>query len=178
MLPFYLMRKYLSLLLLTIAPALAFGQEDNACNRYAIINHQKILVDSSSTIKGDGLKYYLEKDPVAAQYFESYQKNNQPRISSALISSAGTGLVLAGYLMSEDSLRLLNKNTLIGAGITMILVNYFVNKTNSYRNEENLQKSVEEYNKRNSPQIYFNPIVPTSGQNDGMGVNMGVTKEF
>ena len=38
---------------------------DEPCSRSARINYQDVLVDTSSTRKGEGIKFYLEKDPIA-----------------------------------------------------------------------------------------------------------------
>jgi len=44
------------------------------CSRIAIINYQEVLVDSNASDKGEGLRYHLEKDPVAKEYLNTYQK--------------------------------------------------------------------------------------------------------
>jgi hypothetical protein len=38
-----------------------------------------------------------------------------------------------------------------------MLLNFFVAKTLEITNEENLNRAIEEYNKRNLPKIYFSP---------------------
>ena len=56
-------KKKLTLILITIlAPNIIWSVE--TCSRTAIINYQKILVDINTTHKGEGLRYYLEKDTV------------------------------------------------------------------------------------------------------------------
>ena len=46
------------------------------CSRIAIVNYQEVLVDSNASEKGEGLRYHLEKDPVAKEYLDTYQKNS------------------------------------------------------------------------------------------------------
>lgn len=152
------------------------GWTAETCSRVATINYQEVLVDVSSKSRGEGLRYYLEKDQVSKSLLDEYQDNNRPTWRSAALSTAGTGMILAGILQSSggsDS-AVSSRNFLLFGGATMIAVSYLISKTNQYNNEYLLSKSIEEYNKRNTPKIFF---APTDPQN-GLGAGVGVGQEF
>jgi hypothetical protein len=142
------------------------------CSRVATINYQEVLVDVSSKNRGEGLRYYLQKDEVAKGLLNEYQANNQPTWKKAALSTLGTAMILGGLMRSsnggEDSIT--GKNFLLFGGATMIAISYVISKTDSYNNEYLLSKSVEEYNKRNTPKIFFSPTDPKSGAGFGVGV--------
>lgn len=123
------------------------------CSRVAIINYQEILVDSNASEKGEGLRYHLEKDPVAKQYLDSYQNNSAIHWPNALLGTAGTGLLLLGFFTANSE----DRQTYLISGAATVLVNFLVARTLEVANEVNLNRAVEEYNKRNLPKIYFNP---------------------
>lgn len=135
-----------------------------------------MLVDVSSNKRGEGLRYYLEKDPISKQLLDEYQRNENPTWRSAAISTLGTGMILGGILRNNDNGKefLISKNFLLMGGISLIAVSYLVSKTYQYNNEYLLLKSIEEYNKRNTPRIYFSP---TGSQKD-LGLGIGVGQEF
>jgi hypothetical protein len=83
-------------------------------------------------------------------------------------------MILAGLLRTDegDNEPLTNRKFLLMGGVAFIGVTYLVAKTNQYNNEYLLTKSVEEYNKRNTPRIFFSPT------GDGNGVGIGVGGEF
>lgn len=164
------------IVLLSIFLANTVNASEKTCSRTAKINYQDVLVDSSSSIKGDGLKFYLNKDPIAKEYLRIYQENAKPSIKFAAISTLGLGISLAGLLTDKTTNGILSRNSLIGIGIGVVLINLFVSKTYSYKNEKNLYKAVDEYNKRNRPKIYLTPIV--NGVNDDIGVNLGIVDSF
>lgn len=149
-----------------------YGAE--TCSRVATINYQEVLVDVSSSNRGEGLRYYLSKDPVAKELLDEYQANNRPTWKSAAMSTVGTAMILAGFLSgnSGNSSSLVNRNFLLFGGVSLIGVSYLISKTNQYSNEYLLTKSIEEYNKRNSPRIFFSPT------SDGRGVGFGLGQEF
>jgi hypothetical protein len=124
------------------------------CSRTAIINFQEILVDTTSTQKGEGLRYHLEKDPVAKLYLDQYQTGTQVNWTNAALGSAGTLMLLSGVLLNDDGG---SKDQFLIGGAALIAVNFLVAMTLKHSNEDNLEKAVEEYNKRNLPRIYFNP---------------------
>lgn len=146
------------------------------CSRVATINYQEVLVDVSSNNRGEGLRYYLEKDQVSKGLLDEYQENNRPSWKTAALSTFGTAMILGGILRtgSGEDESFTNRNVLIVGGITMIAVSYLVSRTNQYRNEYLLQKSVDEYNKRNTPKIYLTPL----DTQKGMGLGVGMSKEF
>lgn len=169
----YPMLKLTFLISLIFSTAL-FGAE--TCSRVATINYQEVLVDVSSNNRGEGLRYYLEKDEVAKALLNEYQENNRPTWKSAALSTVGTALMIGGLLKtsSGEGESITSRNFLLFGGATMIAVSYLISKTNQYNNEYLLLKSVEEYNKRNTPKIYFSPTDPK----DGLGGGVGVTQEF
>ena len=143
------------------------------CSRVAIINFQEVLVDSNTSEKGEGLRYHLEKDPVAKEYLDIYQKNSAIRWPSAILGTAGTGLMLFGFFNSDTEDRRLY---LIAGGAT-ILVNFLVTRTLELTNETNLNRAIDEYNKRNLPKIFFNPE-ETQGQIDFSKVKLGLVQQW
>lgn len=163
-----------TILLVLLLPLLARAAE--TCSRVATINYQEVLVDVSASNRGEGLRYYLEKDPVAKELLDQYQENNRPTWKSAAMSTFGTAMILGGFLRSNEGKNetLTSRNFLIFGGATLIAVSYLISKTNQYNNEHLLQRSVEEYNKRNTPRIFFSP----TGSDSGMGFGVGVGQEF
>lgn len=155
---------------------ITFGQAYAAetCSRVATINYQEVLVDVSSSNRGEGLRYYLQKDPNARVLLDQYQENNRPTWKSAAASTFGSAMILGGLLRTNEGQdeTLTSKNFLIFGGATLIGVSYLISKTIQYNNEYLLLKSVEEYNKRNSPRIFFSPT------GDGSGIGVGVGGEF
>lgn len=140
-------------LLLSIIITLFNAQVMSAetCSRTATINYQEVLVDTNSTQKGEGLRYHLEKDPVALSYLNSYQKGTEINWTNAAIGTVGSSLIIGGLLNSDSDTK---KNLLI-SGATLIAINFLVARTLEKSNEQNLEKAIEEYNKRNLPRIYF-----------------------
>ncbi len=129
-------------------------------------------MDVSSKNRGEGLRYYLEKDEIAKGLLNDYQANNIPTWKSAALSTAGTALMIGALLTSSGNEN--SKNFMLLGGATMIAVSYLISKTNQYNNEYLLTKSIEEYNKRNTPKIFFSPSNPK----DGLGGGIGVGQEF
>jgi len=146
------------------------------CSRVATINYQEVLVDVSNKHRGEGLRYYLEKDDLAKDLLDEYQENNRPTWKSAALSTLGTAMVLGSFLRTSDGREdgIASRNILLFGGVSMIAISYLISKTNQYNNEYLLQKSVEEYNKRNTPKIYFAPTNPKNG----FGLGVGVGQEF
>jgi hypothetical protein len=149
-------------------------QGAETCSRIATINYQEVLVDVSSSNRGEGLRYYLQKDPAAKQLLDEYQLSNRPTWKNAAFSTLGSGMILGGILRTNEGQNesFTSRNFLIFGGLTMIGVSYLITLTNQYNNEYLLVKSVEEYNKRNTPKII---LAPTS---DGSGLGLGVGQEF
>lgn len=143
------------------------------CSRVAIINYQEVLIDSNTSEKGEGLRYHLEKDPIALQYLNTYQKNSGIRWPSAVLGTAGTGLLLYGFFNSNSE----DRRLFIIAGTTTILVNFLVARTLEVSNEANLNKAIEEYNKRNLPKIYFSPEASQS-QINFSNIKLGLVQQW
>jgi len=144
------------------------------CSRVATINYQEVLIDVSSSNRGEGLRYYLQKDQIAKELLDEYQSNNRPTWKNAAASTLGTAMILGGLLRttSGEDETFTSKNFLLFGGISLIGVSYLISKTNQYNNEYLLLKSIEEYNKRNSPKILFSPT------GDGLGFGFGFGQEF
>lgn len=47
---------------------------EKTCSRVATINYQQVLVDAGSNKKGEGLRFYLEKDPISKKLLDKYQE--------------------------------------------------------------------------------------------------------
>lgn len=144
------------------------------CSRIAIINFQEVLVDANASEKGEGLRYHLEKDPVAREYLELYQRNSAIHWPAALLGTAGSGLLLYGFFSGNSEDR---QVYLISGGAT-ILVNFLIARTLEVTNEANLNRAVEEYNKRNLPKIFFNPQSNLQGSLSFPGFKIGLTKDW
>lgn len=145
------------------------------CSRVAVINYQKVLVDSSSNKKGEGLRFYLEKDPVSEALLDKYQKKNKPTVLSASTSTAGSILLFSGLLQAGDTTGIANNNTLIYSGLGLIALSYLISKTQQYSNERILEEAVNQYNTRNTPRIYFSPYKNNNGTS---GAGFGFQQEF
>jgi len=146
------------------------------CSRVATINYQEVLVDVSSNKKGEGLRYYLEKDQASKELLDDYQKNIRPSWQSASVSTLGSGMILAGLLRSTEGTNegFTSREFLLLGGLGLITLNYLVLITNEHHNERLLTQSIETYNKRNTPKIFFAP----SGNKEGIGLGVGVGQEF
>lgn len=126
----------------------------DTCSRVAIINYQEVLVDTSSTQKGEGLRFHLEKDELAQKFLSEYQKGTEMRWQNALLGTLGTGLIITGLFTNSESN---NRKAFFISGGAFIAINFFVARTLEAANEKNLVRAIEEYNKRNLPRIYFSP---------------------
>lgn len=145
------------------------------CSRTAIINYQEILVDAGSDKKGEGLRFYLDKDPLSKKLLNKYQDENKPTFLRASTSTIGSILLFAGILQPNESTGIQNKNTLIYGGSLLIALSYLTSKTMAYSNEKILEEAVDQYNKRNSPRIFFSPF---KGNDNDNGLGFGFTQEF
>lgn len=148
---------------------------EETCSRTAIVNNQKILVDTNSVQKGEGLKNYLEKDETAKQFLERYREGIGSKWQNAALGTLGTALILGGLLINNGSKT---RNTFVISGVSIMAINFFVASTYDYRNELNLQKSVEEYNRRNVPKIYMDGDEQKVRPNDDKGLMFNLIKDF
>ncbi len=144
------------------------------CSRVAIINYQEVLVDAGASKKGEGLRFYLEKDDQAKDLLNEYQERNRPTIWGAATSTLGSVMILAGLVQTNNDGNVQNKNTFILGGAVLVAMSYLTSKTLQYNNETLLKSAVDQYNKRNLPQIYF--TAPNDEANSGFG--LGYTQEF
>lgn len=168
------MRNFL-LILLTLQSSL-FASE--ICSRVATVNYQEVLVDAGASARGEGLRFYLEKDQRAAALFREYQENASPDWKSTALSTLGGSMMIFGLTRTTDGGGLFTRNSLVLSGATVIALSYLITKTLQYNNEYKLQRAVEEYNKRNRPLIYFSPFVQDSTGSGNTGVGVGIQKGF
>lgn len=161
-------------------------EASDICGRTATVNYQEILVDTTSTKKGEGLRYYIEKDPIAKQYLDEYQKKNTPKWQNAVIGTIGTALFIYGMgstraLLDSDPGSIRKRSFMIG-GLSILVLNFLLVRTLEHNNERLLLRSIEEYNKRNLPRIYFAPYEDYQNTNrpssDSLGLSTGIIKEF
>lgn len=141
------------ILLTFIISCTIFANE--ACSRIAIINQQEVLVDPSSNRKGEGLRFHLEKDETAKKYLDEYQSVSQDYLRPAIIGTIGSGLILSAFIVNSSDK---NRKGLLISGFATIIVNFLIDKTIDNANERNLTRSIEEYNKRQSPKIYLKEV--------------------
>jgi len=156
------------ILLLFCLCATSISHAAEICSRVAEIGGQSVLIDSSSTQKGERLRPYLAKDAEASKFLTTYQDQLKMRWQNALLGTAGTGLTIAGLLTNDASN---NRQTLLVGGITLIAINFLVARTLEASNEKNLLSAVEEYNKRNFPKIYLFKSDTNDQNNQGVLLN-------
>lgn len=142
------------------------------CSRIAVINYQEVVVDTSSNKKGEGLRFYLEKDSVAEELLNEYQEKTKPSLWTASFSTVGSVMILGGLALSSnnDNSSFMNKNNLFIGGALLVSISYLASKTMQYKNEEILGRAVDQYNKRNSPRIFFSPYSAQGETSVGIGV--------
>ena len=165
--------KFFSFIYILLSVSLSYSSE--ICSRIARINYQEVLVDAGDGRKGEGLRFYLEKDLSAKRLLDKYQETNTPSAWSVASSTVGSLLILTGLLQTGDSDASSQKDTLLFGGAAIIAVNYLINKTISQGSEDTLNKAIEQYNKRNSPKIYFNPYLDND---NNIGASAGITTGF
>jgi len=130
------------------------GNAHNFCGRVAFINGQEVLIDQTNSLKGEGLRFFIEKDSKALEYLNTYQNNTQLTWDKAVLGSLGGGMILSSFFLDSNNPT---KKILLFSGIGLISLNFFYVMTIANYNENNLLKAIEEYNKRNLPQIYLIP---------------------
>lgn len=158
------------------APAFA---QSPTCTRVAQVGYQEIVLDTTSSTKGEGLRFYLEKDQIAQTYLEKYQKGATPSWLSASLGTLGTGLILTGlFTPKSDDSGLDDREYFLIGGVSILIANFLIAKTLDYRNEDYLVRAVKEYNKRNSPKVYLLPYGEKSAGNNSYGVGAGIIKDF
>ncbi len=150
------------------------AQANQTCSRVATINYQNILVDAGSDKKGEGLRFYLEKDPVSKKLLNDYQKKSKPGILSGASSTLGSLLILSGLIQANKVSGSQNSESLILSGSLLVALSYLTSKTLQFSNEKILKEAVDQYNKRNSPRIYFSPFKDNNGNSGaGFGIQQG-----
>lgn len=162
---------------------LSYAEE--ICSRTAIINYQKVLVDTSSNGKGEGLRYYLEKDTISEKHLNDYRRGNQDMTVNAILGTTAIGLFLAGLVStnSADDKTFGKKELLMSTGLGLFITNFVVYRFLEKSNELHLQKAVDEYNNRNLPRIYFSPFQKGSSEgrnpsSGNWGLFGGLSQEF
>jgi hypothetical protein len=145
------MKRYIAFIILFSTPLYA----TQICSRVALVNGQEVLVDTISTKKGEGLRYHLAKDEISMNYLDKYQAQQGINWRTSALGTAGSTLILAGFFTNSSSN---NDQRLIVGGIALIMINFLVANTLNYTNEENFNRAIEEYNKRNIPKIVLKNI--------------------
>lgn len=166
------MKFFILLLLIFTNTAVNAAQ---TCSRIAKINYQQVLVDAGSDKRGEGLRFYLEKDPVSKELLDEYQEKNKPTILSRSASTAGSILLFTGLIQTNKKSGVQNQNTLLYSGALLIGLSYLMTKTFLYNNEKLLKESIDQYNKRNRPKIFFSPY-SDNGRSTGIGI--GIQRGF
>lgn len=164
----------MKILILPLLIGLLTVHAAETCSRVAVINYQEVLVDAGSSKKGEGLRFYLEKDPISKDLLDKYQDKNKPSIWSAGTSTVGSLMLLAGLMQTSDQENISDRNTLLYGGGILIAISYLTSKTIQYNNEKILKQAVDQYNKRNRPKIFFSPY----SDGNGAGFGVGATQEF
>lgn len=161
------------IIFMILSTSLSYSAE--ICSRIAKINFQEVLVDAGDGRKAEGLRFYLEKDLVAKNLLDEYQDINRPSALSVGVSTVGSLMILTSIFQTGNSNALGHRDTLMFSGIAVIGINYLINKTISQNSEKILNKAIEQYNKRNSPKIFFNPYLDDS---NNLGASAGFTQRF
>ena len=169
------MKILITLLILSIYSFVAISAE--TCSRLATVNFQEVLVDSSTSKKGEGLRFYLDKDPIAKSILNKYQDRNKASFTSAALSTIGSSMISAGLLGVNTGREeaIFQRDNLVIGGLMVIALNYLTTVTIQYNNEALLERSVEQYNKRNTPTIYFSPY---KNADSDTGVGIGIKQDF
>jgi hypothetical protein len=163
-----------------IIPILDTVSAAESCNRTATVNYQEVLIDTSPTLKGEGLRYFLDRDPVALSHLDQYQKTNKTKWPNAVMGITGVSLLLGGVFTKSTSGEgpFGGKKLMIMGGTAVLLLNYLIAKTISHRGEEHLFRAVEEYNSRNLPHIIFSPAVGDDPKHFSPGFGAGIYQSF
>ncbi|TDJ08990.1 MAG: hypothetical protein E2O68_01135 [Deltaproteobacteria bacterium] len=149
------------LLIITLF-SLQVAQANDVCSRICMVNDQEILIDLNTNQKGEGLRNYLEKDSVASMYLEKYQKNNEFHWTDAALGTAGAVMVGVGLLANLETKQ---KTAVAVSGAVLIVANFVIGYSLKNANEKNLERAIEEYNKRNEPKIFMSPLSYKNTQN-------------
>lgn len=166
----------MKIVILTFLIFFNFVYASEVCSRIAVVNYQEVVVDTSSNKKGEGLRFYLEKDQVAEELLNEYQEKTKPSLWTASFSTIGSVMILGGLATTsnDNSDSFLNKNNLFIGGALLVGISYLASKTIQHKNEEILERAVDQYNKRNSPRIFFSPYA-SQGET---GVGVGISQDF
>ena len=144
------------------------------CGRTVTIDYQDVLIDNDATQKGEGLRYYLAKDPAALSYLDKYQEGTKIHWANVALGTAGTGLILLGVSLYSGN-RADQKNMVI-SGVALLAVNFLIAKTFASYNETYLEQAIEEYNRRNIPRIIIN--APADQSKEGVGLGLSIERRF
>jgi hypothetical protein len=149
-----------------------------SCSRIATINYQEVLVDSSSCLKGEGLRSYLQEDAKALEYLDKYQQNSKPGLKSSILSTTGIVLSLLSMTTDQNKSSLYNSNVLLTTGLSMILINFIYNKTYQDQNEKNLQRALDEYNSKHDSKIDLGPTARHKPVSEQTLLYLSFSKDF
>jgi hypothetical protein len=177
------MLKNISIIFLSFILFQSLKAQELTCSRTATVNYQSILVENGPNKKGEGLRYYLDRDPQAKKNLDLYQEIGAPNWHQAAIGSIGTILIISGLAktgsFSEGGFA--SKRSLVLSGALIMAVNFLVVKTIEYNNERLLIQAIEEYNRKNLPRIYLGPqkdIFNNNFDSNSWGLSLGVYQNF
>lgn len=140
-----------------LASSFVFAQDDKN-GRTVQINGESIAIDASTTQKGEGIRYYLEKDPIALEYLNQYAQTNKPNWKRIAVSTFGVGLILGSIIASNETDNIfLKRDTLLYSGLGIVALSFIFAKTKQGEQEIYLNQAIQEYNKRNKPEIIWSP---------------------
>lgn len=93
---------------------------------------------------------------MASDFLEKYQDGTKVQWHNAALGTLGTTMIISSFFVNSTGG---NKKTLLIGGITSIVINFLMARTQESSNEKNLDRAILEYNKRNLPQIEYNQSV-------------------
>ena len=127
------------------------------CQRTATIGEKVIYIDTPDGKKGEGLKKYFKKESKSYMYLQKYQDNLELNKYSKITGAIAAGGVLTGlFYQGNENTR---DNIVLISSVTAG-VNFLIQKTLLFYNEENLQRSLDYYKKENKLMIQLNSLTP------------------
>ena len=85
-------------------------------------------------------------------YLNLYQKGHTLGPLNTFFAAAAPTLFLAGLAADSDKER---QKSFYTWGIVVVFANFLISKTLQITNEANLERAIEEYNKRKTPKIRY-----------------------
>ncbi len=145
----------------------------DTCSRTALINYQEVMVDMGNMAKGEGLRFYLEKDEKAKALLDEYQEQNRPKAPLTIMSSIGSGLLLFSFFQNHDPDGK-KRDFYLLSGASTILISFLIAKTLTFTSESKFEAAIEQYNKRHFPKI----ILKKNDQENNIDIGIGIDGSF